>query len=239
MDTLAQKVTDTVRNWILSGELEKGGRIEEVPLAERLRVSRTPVRAALATLANEGLIEHLPKRGYLVRTFSAQEIMPTYEVRAVLEGLVCRNVALIGLDAAAQQQLQECLAVGDRILAKGRLLEEDLEPYRQMNVTFHNTLIQSARNSVAERFAIQAQALAFSSDRIMLWHDHAIIVRSHDDHHRILQAILERDCSRAEQLMREHVYYAGVILRDNYEKTAGAIQALALAETPREARKPG
>ena len=239
MDTLAQKVTDTLRNWILSGDLEKGSRIEEVPLAERLQVSRTPVRAALATLANEGLIEHQPKRGYLVRTFSAQEIMPTYEVRAVLEGLVCRSVALIGLEEAARQQLQECLAVGDRILAKGSLVHEDLEPYRQMNVTFHNTLIQSAGNAVAGRFAIQAQALAFSSDRIMLWHDHAIIMRSHDDHHRILRALLDRDCSRAEQLMREHVYYAGVILRDNYEKTAGAIQALAQTELPRAARKKG
>jgi len=224
MDTLAQKVTDTLRNWILSGELEQGRRIEEIPLAERLQVSRTPVRAALATLSNEGLIEHQPKRGYLVRTFSAQEIMPTYEVRAVLEGLVCRHAAMIGLQAHARQQLQECLELGDRILAKGTLLESDLEPYRQMNVTFHNTLIQSAQNSVAERFAIQAQALAFSSDRIMLWHDHRIIVRSHDDHHRILQAVLDRDCSRAEQLMREHVYYAGVILRDHYEKTSGAAQ---------------
>ena len=161
----------------------------------------------------------MPKRGYVIRTFSIDEIMPTYEVRAVLEGLVCRHTALKGLTEEAQTCLLECLAIGDQILAKGSLQEMDLEPYRQMNVRFHNTLIQSAQNSVAERFAIQAQALAFASDRVMLWHDHRIIARSHDDHHRILQAIMDRDCTRAEQLMREHIYYAGVILKDNYEES--------------------
>ena len=219
MDTLAQKVTDILRNWILAGEFEQGSRIEEIPLSERLSVSRTPVRAALATLSNEGLIDHTPKRGYVIRTFSVDEIMPTYEVRAVLEGLVCRHTALKGLPSQAQATLQECLATGDQILAKGTLQETDLEPYRQMNVIFHNTLIQSAQNSVAERFAIQAQALAFASDRVMLWHDHQIIQRSHDDHHRILRAILDRDCTRAEQLMREHIYFAGVILKDNYQES--------------------
>ena len=228
MDTLAQKVTDILRNWILAGEFEQGSRIEEIPLSERLSVSRTPVRAALATLSNEGLIDHTPKRGYVIRTFSIEEIMPTYEVRAVLEGLVCRHTALRGLSKDAKTTLLECLAIGDKILANGSLDEADLEPYRQMNVRFHNTLIQSAQNSVAERFAIQAQALAFASDRVMLWHDHRIITRSHDDHHRILQAIIERDCTRAEQLMREHIYYAGVILKDNYEESLRQRQIEAL-----------
>jgi GntR family transcriptional regulator of vanillate catabolism len=219
MDTLAQKVTDILRNWILAGEFEQGSRIEEIPLSARLSVSRTPVRAALATLSNEGLIDHMPKRGYVIRTFSVDEIMPTYEVRAVLEGLVCRHAALLGLSSAAQITLKNCLSIGDQILAKGTLKEADLEPYRQMNVLFHNTLIQSAHNSVAERFAIQAQALAFASDRVMLWHNHQIIQRSHDDHHRILQAIVDRDCTRSEQLMREHIYFAGVILKENYEES--------------------
>ncbi|CAB3800644.1 hypothetical protein LMG28138_04874 [Pararobbsia alpina] len=52
----------------------------------------------------------------------------------------------------------------------------------------------------------------------MLWDDHAIILRSHGDHHRIIEAIIARGGQRAEQLMREHVCYAGIILRRNYEK---------------------
>ena len=87
MDTLSQHVTDTLRDWVLHGKFSPGARLEEIPLAEKLGVSRTPVRAALATLGNEGLLEHLPKRGYTVRAYDLAEIVAAYEVRAALEGL--------------------------------------------------------------------------------------------------------------------------------------------------------
>jgi len=87
-----------------------------------------------------------------------------------------------------------------------------------MNVKLHNTLMHGARNPWVMRFGAQAQAVPFASDRIMLWNDHGVILRSHDDHHRIVQAVISGDAARAEQLMREHVYYAGILLRDNYQR---------------------
>ena len=75
MDTLSQHVTDTLRDWVLHGKFSPGARLEEIPLAEKLGVSRTPVRAALATLGNEGLLEHPPKRGYTVRAYDIGEIV--------------------------------------------------------------------------------------------------------------------------------------------------------------------
>jgi GntR family transcriptional regulator of vanillate catabolism len=218
MQTLAQNVTDTLRDWILHGQVPPGGRLEEVPLAEQLGVSRTPVRAALGTLANEGLIDHQPKRGYLVRVFDLEDIVAAYEVRAILEGLACRNAAVRGLTDDQAQRLKTSLADGDSILASGVLRPEDHEPYQQTNVTIHDTLLTASGNPWVTRFAEQAQNIPFASDRIVLWNDHAIILRSHGDHHRIVEAVIARDSLRAEQLMREHVYYAGIILRRNYEK---------------------
>ncbi len=218
MRTLAQDVTETLRNWILHGQLQPGERLEEIPLAEKLGVSRTPVRAALGTLANEGLLDHQPKRGYLVRGFDMEAIAAAYEVRAVLEGLACRNAATRGLSEEQAQRLLQALAEGDRILSRGELLPEDHAPYQQMNVTIHDTLLQASGNPWVNRFAEQAQNIPFASDRIILWDDHPIILRSHGDHHRIIEAVMARDAMRAEQLMREHVYYAGLILRRNYEK---------------------
>ncbi|WP_374221232.1 FCD domain-containing protein [Variovorax sp. E3] len=87
-----------------------------------------------------------------------------------------------------------------------------------MNVRLHNALMHGAGNQWIVRFGAQAQAVPFASDRIMLWHDHGVILRSHDDHHRIVQAVISGDAARAEQLMREHVYYAGILLRDNYQR---------------------
>lgn len=219
MQTLSQQVTDTLRDWILHGRFKPGERIEEIPIGEAMGVSRTPVRAALATLATEGLIDHQPKRGYLVRVFELDVILAAYEVRAVLEGLACRNAAQRGLTEAQIQQLNHCLDEGDRILAKGRLLPEDHEPYQKINVELHNTLLEAAANPWLGRFVEQAHHIPYASDRIVLWDvDHKIILRSHGDHRRIVEAVIERDSARAEQLMREHVYYAGIILKNNYRR---------------------
>ncbi|MDM0035838.1 GntR family transcriptional regulator [Variovorax sp. J22P271] len=232
MRTLSQDVTETLRNWILHGQIQPGERLEEIPLAERLGVSRTPVRAALSTLASEGLVNHQPKRGYLVRGFDVDEIAAAYDVRAVLEGLACRNAAARGLTDLQSRRLLDALAEGDRILARGELRPEDHAPYQQMNVTIHDTLLHAAGNPWVTRFAEQAQNIPFASDRIILWDDHGIILRSHGDHHRIIEAIIARDCVRAEQLMREHVYYAGLILRRNYEKLLAEGDAAPGAKPP-------
>ena len=87
-----------------------------------------------------------------------------------------------------------------------------------MNVTLHNTLIEAAANQWLSRFSEQAHNIPYASDRIVLWENHSLILRSHGDHHRIVEAILDRDAARAESLMREHVYYAGVILKSNFER---------------------
>lgn len=218
MSTLADQVTHTLRSWILQGILQPGERLEEIPLAEKLGVSRTPVRAALANLGNEGMLEQRGKRGYTVRVYQYEDIIGAYEVRAVLEGLACRRAALKGLSEQAISKLKTCLAEGDAILNKGVLLPEDHAPYQEMNVVLHETLLAAAENSWVTRFTTQAQTAPFASDRIMLWEDHGIISRSHQDHHRIVTAVIEKDAARAEQLMREHIYFAGLLLRDNYER---------------------
>lgn len=218
LDTLSQSVTEKLRDWVLQGILKPGERLEEIPLAGTLGVSRTPVRAALATLGNEGLLEHQPNRGYTVRVYKLEEIIDAYEVRAVLEGLACRKAAQRGLSTDAVNELRQSLAAGDAILACKTLRPEDHAPYQQVNIAIHNTILNAAGNSWVTRFAAQAQTTPFASDRIMLWDDYEIIYRSHGDHHRIVNALITGDAARAESLMREHVYYAGIILMNNYER---------------------
>jgi len=221
MSTLSERVTTTLRDWILHGRLQPGARIEEIPIAQEIGVSRTPVRAALATLANEGLIDHQPNRRYSVRVFDLDVIMGAYEVRACLEGLACRNAALRGVTEEQLTMLKRCLVEGDRILSKGTLHPEDHLPYQQINVDLHTTILAASGNPWVGRFAEQAHNIPFVSDRIVLWNDHSTIYRSHGDHHRIVEAIRERDGARAEQLMREHVYYAGVILKNSFKELVG------------------
>jgi GntR family transcriptional regulator of vanillate catabolism len=220
MTTHTDRITETLRDWLLDGRIRPGERIEEVPLSLALGVSRTPVRAALSTLAGEGLIEHEPNRGYRVRIFDLADLAAAYEVRASLEGLACRLAAIRGLGEEQAGRMRACLSVGDSILARGELRPADHAPYQQMNVEFHTSLLEASGNLLVQRFVRQAQAIPFASDRIVLWNDHAVILRSHDDHHRILRAVIARDARRAEELMREHIVFAGEHLRENYRLLA-------------------
>src|SRR5215218_2768941 len=88
-----------LRELILSGELPPGNRVAELAIVERLGVSRTPIRAALMRLEQEGLIESLPNGGYAVRTFSERDVSEAIELRGTVEGLVARLAAERGAPA--------------------------------------------------------------------------------------------------------------------------------------------
>src|SRR5258708_29019399 len=110
-----------IREMILRGELAAGARVAEAPLAQRLGMSRTPVRQALPLLAQEGLLAEHETRGYVVRTFTAADIIDAIDLRAVLEGLAVRRVAEQGASKALLRELRACLEDGDAILAKRRV----------------------------------------------------------------------------------------------------------------------
>jgi GntR family transcriptional regulator of vanillate catabolism len=220
MKTRSQDVTETLRDWILTGAVAGGERLEEIPVAEKLGVSRTPVRAALAVLEKEGLVDYQPKRGYAVRFFELEQIFAAYQARAVLEGLACRLVVESGMPEDIQEKLRSCVAEGDRILSKGSLHPDDFQPYQLMNVTFHNAILTFSGNPWVLRLVAQTHSIPFVSDRLILWHDYGVILRSHDDHHRILEALNAGHAARAEDLMREHVYFAGLFLRENFHRVS-------------------
>ncbi len=89
----AVKAQLRLREMILAGELPAGARIAELAIVERLGVSRTPIRAALMRLEQEGLLESLPNGGYAVRTFSERDVSDAIELRGTVEGLAARLAA--------------------------------------------------------------------------------------------------------------------------------------------------
>ena len=175
------------------------------------------MRTALAALTQEGLLEYEPNRGYRVRSFERKDIIDGYATRAVLEGLGAACVARAGLPDAVLAEIEGWLSIGDTALAKGKLDPADIDPYRQMNVRLHDTIIAAAGNRWIEAFVGQTQLIPFASNRMIVWQDYDIMVRSHDDHHRIVEAIRRRDPFRADYLMREHVNFAGEYLADCIE----------------------
>ncbi len=218
MTTSAAEIVTVLRERIMTGEFEPGARMHQIQLSEMLGVSRTPLREALGQLASQGLLVYEPNRGYSVRGFSAVEISAAFEVRARLEALACGLSARRGMPVEAIATLRDCVRQGDQILSKGILDPLDLAPYRQMNVTFHDTIIQTSANPFLGNFIRQCYSVPLASDRVFVWEDFDVIARSHDDHRRIAAALAARDAERAEYLMREHILYAGSILLDKLSR---------------------
>src|SRR5690242_21073308 len=112
----AVKAQLRLRELILAGELPGGTRIAELALVDRLGMSRTPIRAALMRLEQEGLLEALPGGGYAVRTFSERDVADAIELRGTVEGLAARIAAERGAPAAVMTQARQCIEQIDAVL---------------------------------------------------------------------------------------------------------------------------
>ncbi len=204
--TLAQSVTDALRAEIMEGRFKPEERLHEMALSEMLKVSRTPIRAALNGLAAEGLLEYQPNRGYTVRSLNADRLIAIFDLRGVLEGLAARLAAEKGMSDSDCMSYRSALAQGDAIMSKGELFDADRALFGEINVKIHESILHAADDRMLSDMLRLCRNIPISSERNVLWSDFAWVRRSHDDHYRLLDAIMLRDSARAEQLMKEHVH---------------------------------
>jgi GntR family transcriptional regulator, vanillate catabolism transcriptional regulator len=231
-----QAVADKLREMILHGSFAGGDRLLEIPLSEQLEVSRTPVREALITLADEGLVEYRPNRGYIVRSFTLDDIMNAYVVRETLEGLAVRLLAEKGLDRTIKRQLEDCLDEGDKILSVKRLTKAQREPWGEMNNRFHRLLVESTNNGALVDSLSRATNIPYSSSRVVHWFEDDDIEGlyqlrfTHSHHHTIYTAICHGEGYRAELGMRAHISFTADHIRakyiDNHRPHAGTVVAI-------------
>jgi GntR family transcriptional regulator of vanillate catabolism len=215
----SEEVVIELRNKILRGDFPAGFHLQEIPLANALGVSRTPIREALTTLAHEGLLAPGPKRGFKIRTFTLDEVIDAYEVRANLEGLAARLLAERGLTPDVADRLHQCLLSGDRLLKNG-LSQRDQMPWLEMNNAFHTTLVEATRNRMLVGFVEQSQRVPLASARHVHWYrfdeeNFELAKRAHQAHHEICDALFKGQAVRAEALMREHIYFSQRLIAEH------------------------
>lgn len=220
-----QGIIRTLRYMILSGEFPAGQRIAEIPTAEKLGVSRTPVRIAFRMLEQEGLLAKLGKRGYQVRSINSTEIKGAIEVRGVLEGLAAQNAAELGLSDSQKQSMQDCLDCGDKMFEKGHITEQDVEVYQEINQRFHQEIVSAAANPAISSALSRNEHLPFASssaiafDTEKLEREYRRFSFAHMQHHAVFDAICKQQGARADAIMREHanatVNYALVFSNKN------------------------
>lgn len=228
-----------LREMILDGELAPGQRLREVALAQRLQVSRTPVRRALRILEGEGLLAGGATRGCEVRAFTLGDMAGAIEVRGALEGYAARKLAMRGLSDAEQACLEECLETGERLLRKGMLVNADAQVFAAMNVRFHDAIVRAAGNQALSHAVALNECLPFAAAGAVALkldtpqaraHQFALIRAAQAQHRDIVQALLRRQAARAETLMREH---AGLSI-DNMKLVMAARPTVPAAHGPDE-----
>ena len=204
------RVAQRIRELIVEGTLQPGTRVAEATIAERLGVSRTPVRNALPALASEGLLEPAGKRGYAVRNFTVQDSYRATEVRCVLEGYAARELAGRADRAPIVSALRGILVEGDAIFAKGYVILDDEEAYAVMNGRFHDLIVGGARDPLLTELIHRVYSVPFvapnvvASNRIPLDEIYPILMSGHRQHHAIVDAIESGQPDVAENLMRGH-----------------------------------
>lgn len=207
--THAIRVAIELRKRILSGEFEGGARLFEVALAESMHVSRTPVREAMFRLAEEGLLVRGSSGGFLVRTFSLDDVADALELRGVLEGTAARLAAERGVSARELRQISATLEEMDACFAISPE-DVDFDAYCDLNARFHSELAVLSGSQVLEREIERATRLPFASPSAFLPTNADVpafrlsLGPAQDQHREIILAITEREGARAEAIAREH-----------------------------------
>ena len=209
-----------LREMILAGALPGGARIAELAIVEKLGFSRTPVRAALMRLEQEGLLDALPNGGYAVKTFSERDVAEAIELRGTLEGLSARLSAERGAAPVVLNEARECLREIDTVLSQPALNADAFSHYVSLNARFHALLSEMAGSAVIAKELGRVCSLPFASPSAFVVVQanspgaRDMLIVAQDQHWQVLDAIERREGSRAESLMREHSRIAQRNLRE-------------------------
>jgi DNA-binding GntR family transcriptional regulator len=207
-------VYQRLRRLIIEGHYQPGTRLIENRLARDLGVSRTPVRAALSRAASDGLVRIFPNRGAVVRTFSHDDLISAYELRAVMEGYAAaRATARISQDQLDALE-QAALALEESLSREFASREEEVHFLVEQNQCFHTIIVHASGN---ERLAALLPAIVDvpMQYRSFYWYSREERGISNFFHRSILRALRDHDADRARAMMQEHVYRGRDVLLES------------------------
>lgn len=195
---LRDVVFQTLRNAILKGEIQPGERLMEIQLAQRLGVSRTPVREAIRKLELEGLAIMIPRRGAIVADITVQDLKDVLELRGALEELAVQKAC----DSITEEQLTKLEQTAQ--MFKSCLAGTDLVRCVEADMAFHEVLYEAAGNKRLQQMLLNLREqmyryrLEYMKDRNM----HRLLAEEHDT---ICRALKNRDKEKAGNAMRVHI----------------------------------
>ena len=201
-----------LRSLVLGGAFEANGRISEVATAERLGVSRTPLRQAMDRMVGEGLLIRNETGGVRVASFTVADIVDAIELRGVIEGAASRLAAERGAETSALEAVEQIISGIDHALERPRGM--DFDTYVALNARFHSQIAALSGSAIMQREVERVYQLPFASPSSFLQEQEMIpdfrqsLLVAQSPHRAILDAIRNREGARAEALSREHARLA-------------------------------
>ncbi|MAC78848.1 MAG: GntR family transcriptional regulator [Rhodobacteraceae bacterium] len=198
----AELIAELLEGMILEGQFSNGARLDEVQLAARFNVSRTPIREAFQRLALSGLVEQIPRRGVFVRQPGPVELIEMFEVMAEMEAACARLAARRISDKA----LEEMRALNARCLQAVAAGDADL--YYRENETFHHMLYRQSGNGFLEHECLRLHRRLKPYRRVQL-RLRGRLRQSMAEHQAVVDALAAGDEAGAAEAIRSHVAVQG------------------------------
>ncbi len=211
-ETRAEELRVALADDIVQGRLAPGATLEEIDIAGRFGVSRTPVREAIRELAASGLVEARPHRSAIVALPSLTRLRGMFEVMAELEAL-CAGFAAVHTTPAERGELEALHEALGAIVRRG-----DPQRYHELNERFHGAIYDGSHNDYLAELA-HATRRRLSPFRRAQFRTLGRLSLSHAEHERVVTAILRGDRPGAAEAMRAHIFTVEVA----YERYAGTL----------------
>ena len=205
---LRDVVFQTLRQAIVTGEFSPGERLMEIKLANKLGVSRTPVREAIRMLELEGLVVMIPRRGAEVARITEKDLRDALEVRTAIEELSV-ELACARIDEEGKERLKKaCMEFKEAIDTK------HVQNIVDGDVKFHDVIFDITQNDRLITIAhnLREQVYRYRVEYVKDFSYHDILVKEHYD---ITNAILMNDVATAKEIMRKHLYNQELIVIKN------------------------
>lgn len=210
--TRSERLADEITTSILSGEFRPGLRLDEKMLAERYSVSRTPVREALRQLASTGLIDVKPRRGATVVRATSAQIEMLFGAMAEVEA-ACARLSAISMTPLERRRL----ANFHESMVKF-VLQNDGEGFADANLRLHTQIYLGAHNAIISDFAtgLRRRVAPFRRAQFRI---QGRLPRSHEEHKKVVDAIVSGDAAAAHTEMFHHMS----LVEESFERLAETI----------------
>ncbi len=212
---LHEQATQSLRQMLVEGRIAPGAKLNERELCEQLKVSRTPLREAIKTLAAEGLVELVPNRGAIAVELDEADILNTFEVMAGLEGLSGELAA----QRVTPEELAEIQAMHYEM--KAAYTRRDLSAYYRLNAAIHRAFNAAAKNPVLTATYTQVnarlQALRFRSNQ-----DGEKWARAMQEHDRRVDALQKHDSAALRAELVAHLGHKRDVVVEQLRAAAAA-----------------